>query len=96
MMTPAFNHLLRFDLVCRAEKVSKLINHPVVCHFGTRVNGTRGKVVPFQIDPEGNHKSEAASPQEASPQSLGSELPMAWTKTSARDSQTRIRPYGES
>ena len=26
-----------FNLMCRAKKVSNLINHPVVCLFGTRV-----------------------------------------------------------
>ncbi len=30
----------------RAKKVSKLINHPVVFLFGTRVGGTRVKVIP--------------------------------------------------
>jgi hypothetical protein len=39
------NHLLCFNLMCCAEKVSNLINHPVVCLFGTRVDGTRVKVV---------------------------------------------------
>ena len=47
MLTPAFNHLLRFDFVGCAEKVSKLINRPVVCLFGTQVRGTRAKVVPY-------------------------------------------------
>jgi hypothetical protein len=30
-LTSAFNHLLCFNLIRRAKKVSKLINHPVVC-----------------------------------------------------------------
>jgi hypothetical protein len=40
MPTPAFSHLLRFHFVCRAEKVSELINRPVVSFFGSRVCGT--------------------------------------------------------
>ena len=31
MMTPVFNDLLCFLFVCCVEKVSELINHPVVC-----------------------------------------------------------------
>jgi hypothetical protein len=46
MMSPTFNDLLCFDFMCRVEKVSNLINHPVVCLFDTRVGGTRFKVVP--------------------------------------------------
>ncbi len=34
-----------FKLMRCAKKVSNLINHPVVCLFGTRVGGTRDKVV---------------------------------------------------
>ena len=34
MLAPAFNHLLRFHLVCCAEKVSDLINHPERLLFG--------------------------------------------------------------
>ncbi len=30
MLTSVFNHLLCFNLMCRAKKVSNLINHPVV------------------------------------------------------------------
>jgi hypothetical protein len=46
MLTSAFNHLLCFNLMRRVKKVSKLINHPVVCLFVTRVGGTRVKVIP--------------------------------------------------
>jgi hypothetical protein len=45
MLTPTFIDLLCFYSMCGAEKVSDLINHPVVCLFGTRVGGTRVKVV---------------------------------------------------
>jgi hypothetical protein len=45
MMTPTLNDLLCFFSMCGEEKVSDLINHPVVCLFGTRVGGTRVKVV---------------------------------------------------
>jgi hypothetical protein len=45
MLTLTFNDLLCFYFMCRAEKVSNLINHPVVCLFGNRVGGTRVKVV---------------------------------------------------
>jgi hypothetical protein len=45
MMSPTFNDLLCFDYMCRAEKVNYLMNHPVVCLFGTLVGGTRVKVV---------------------------------------------------
>jgi hypothetical protein len=41
MLTPAFIDLLCFYFVCCAEKVIL----PVVCLFGTRVGGTRVKVV---------------------------------------------------
>jgi hypothetical protein len=42
---PTFNDLLCFYCMCGVEKVSDLINHPVVCLFDTRVVGTRVKVV---------------------------------------------------
>ena len=45
MMTPTFHDLLCFYLIRCVEKVINLINHPVVCLFGTRVGGTRVKVV---------------------------------------------------
>jgi hypothetical protein len=37
MLTPNLNDLLCFYSMCGVEKVSDLINHPVVCLFGTRV-----------------------------------------------------------
>jgi hypothetical protein len=43
--TSFFNHWMCFDLIRCAKKVSKLINHPVVYLFGTRMGGTRVKVV---------------------------------------------------
>jgi hypothetical protein len=45
ILTLTFNDLLCFYSMCGEEKVSDLINHPVVCLFGTRVDGTRVKVV---------------------------------------------------
>ena len=48
-MTPDFNHMLCFNFVRCAEKVSKLINRPVVFLFGTRVSGTRAKVVTKRV-----------------------------------------------
>jgi hypothetical protein len=49
MLTPAFNHLSRFHRVCCAEKVSKLINSPVVSLFGTRVSSTSTKMITKRI-----------------------------------------------
>ena len=45
MLTPTFDDLLCFYFMCCAEKVSNLINRPVVCRLGTRGGGTRVKVV---------------------------------------------------
>jgi hypothetical protein len=45
MLTLTFNDMLCFYFMICVEKVSNLINHPVVCLFGTRVGGTRVKVV---------------------------------------------------
>jgi hypothetical protein len=45
MLTPALNHLLRFNLCRCAEKVSKLINRPVVSLLGTRVSGTSTEMI---------------------------------------------------
>ena len=50
MLTPAFNHLLCFDLVRCAKKVSKLINRPVVSLLDTRMGGTSAEVVPDRIN----------------------------------------------
>jgi hypothetical protein len=40
MLTPAFNHLHCLDFVFCTEKVSELVNRPVVCLFGTRMSST--------------------------------------------------------
>jgi hypothetical protein len=45
MMTPALNHLLCFNLCRCAEKVSKLINRPVVSLLVTRVSGTGTEMI---------------------------------------------------
>ncbi len=52
LLTPASSHLLRFHFVCCAEKVSKLINRPVVSLLGTRVGGTSAEVVTKSIELE--------------------------------------------
>jgi hypothetical protein len=52
MMTLAFNHLLCFCFMCCAKKVSKLINHPVVSLFGTRVSGTSANMVAQCVYPK--------------------------------------------
>ena len=49
MLSTAFNHLLRFHLMCCAKEVSDLINRPVVRLFGTQVGSTRAKVVTYTI-----------------------------------------------
>jgi hypothetical protein len=65
ILTPTFNELLCFNLIRCEEKVSNLINHPVVCLFGTRVGGTRVKVVTLGglIEISYNHKLREDSPQ---------------------------------
>ena len=45
LLTPASSRLLRFHFVCYAEKVSDLINYPVVSLLGTGVDGTSAEVV---------------------------------------------------
>jgi hypothetical protein len=45
MLTPAFNHLLCFNFVRCAKKVSKLINRPVVSLLGTRMGGTSTEMI---------------------------------------------------
>jgi hypothetical protein len=40
MLTPAFNHLHCLDFVFCTEKVSEVVNRPVVCLFGTRMSST--------------------------------------------------------
>jgi len=49
MMTPGFNHLLCFNFVGCAEKVSELINRPVVSLLGTRVFGTSTAMITQSI-----------------------------------------------
>ncbi len=43
MMIPTLNDMLCFYSMCGEEKVSDLINHPVVCHFGTRFPATESR-----------------------------------------------------
>ncbi len=49
-LTSAPSHLLRFHFVCCVEKVSDLINLPVVSLLGIRVGGTSAEVVPKRIN----------------------------------------------
>jgi hypothetical protein len=49
MWTPAFSNVLRLDVMCGAEKVSKLINQPVMSLFGTRMSGTSTEMVSHRI-----------------------------------------------
>ena len=52
MLTPAFNHLLCFNFMRCAKKVSKLINRPVVSLFGTRVSGTGTEMIAQYVYPK--------------------------------------------
>ena len=45
LLPPASNHLLCFHFVCCEEKVSELINHPVVTLLVTRVVGTSTEMI---------------------------------------------------
>ena len=45
LLTPSSSNLLRFHFVCCAEKVSELINRPVVRLLGTRVTGTSVEMI---------------------------------------------------
>jgi hypothetical protein len=45
MLTPTLNHLLCFNFMGCAKKVNKLINHPVVSLFDTRMVGTSTEVI---------------------------------------------------
>ena len=45
MLTPTFNDLSRFCFMGCAIEVSNLFNCPIVNLLGTRVDGTRAKVV---------------------------------------------------
>ena len=49
MLTPAFSHLLRFHFVRCAEKVSQLINRPVVSLFGTRMSCTSTEMISHRV-----------------------------------------------
>ncbi len=49
MLTPVFSHLLRLDFLCCVEKVSELVNRPVVCLFGTRMSGTSTEMITKSI-----------------------------------------------
>ncbi len=52
LLTPASDHLMCFHFVCGAEKVSDLINLPVVNLLDTRVGGTRAEVATKSIELE--------------------------------------------
>ncbi len=45
MLTLTFNDLSRFCFMGCAKEVSNLVNRPIVSLLGTRVGGTRAKVV---------------------------------------------------
>jgi hypothetical protein len=49
MSTPAFSYVLRLDFMWCAEKVSQLLNRPVMSLFGTRMSGTSTEVVSHRI-----------------------------------------------
>jgi hypothetical protein len=49
MPTPALSYVLRLHCMSCAEKVSKLINRPVVSLFGTRMSGTSTEMVSHRI-----------------------------------------------
>ena len=49
LLTPVPSHLLCFHFVCCAEKVSDLINRPVVSLLGTRMSGTSTKMIAKSI-----------------------------------------------
>ncbi len=51
-LTPAPGHLLCFYFVGCAKEVSKLINHPVVSLFGTRVSGTGANMIAESVNGE--------------------------------------------
>ncbi len=52
MSTPDFRYVFRFHCMCCVEGVSNLINHPVMCLFATRMNGTCTKVVTQRVNLE--------------------------------------------
>jgi hypothetical protein len=49
MSTPAFSNVLCLGVMCGAEKVIQLINHPVMSLFGTRMSGTSTEMVSHRI-----------------------------------------------
>ncbi len=49
MMTPAFSYVLRFHRMCCAEKVSQLINRPVMSLFGIRMSGASTEMVSRRV-----------------------------------------------
>jgi hypothetical protein len=49
MSTPDFSYVLRFHCMCCVEKVTQLINRPVMSLFGTRVSGTSTEMVSHHV-----------------------------------------------
>ena len=49
MSTPTFSNVLRRGVMCGAEKVSQLLNRPVMSLFGTRMSGTSTEMVSHRI-----------------------------------------------
>jgi hypothetical protein len=49
MSTPVFSNVFRLGVMCGVEKVSQLINHPVMNLFDTRMNGTSTEMVSRRI-----------------------------------------------
>jgi hypothetical protein len=49
MSTTAFSNVLRLGAMCGAEKVSQLLNCPVMSLFGTRMRGTSTEMVCHRI-----------------------------------------------
>jgi hypothetical protein len=50
MSTPTFSHVLfRLDFMCCPEKVTQLINRPVMSLFVTRMSGTSTEMVSHRI-----------------------------------------------
>jgi hypothetical protein len=49
MSTPAFSNVFRLGVMCCVEKVSQLINRPVMSLFDTRMSGTSTEMVSHRI-----------------------------------------------
>ena len=49
MSTPAFSNVFRLGVICGTEKVSQLLNRPVMNLFDTRMNGTSIEMVSHLI-----------------------------------------------